>query len=306
MHVNLCAARSGGVNPGPGIADVVSVAERVVILSDLHLGRARQTAGSAALLRPIWQGASQLILNGDTAEVHHKDQWSQSARQVMQLFDMCEEDDVKLTLVSGNHDPFLSDTRAISLAGGLVFVTHGDVFHPAVAPWSPRAAKMLAVFTQAMATIDPESRGSLEDHLLASQHASHAEWQVLADEDYRVSWYDLIVHPLAFVTSMRYWHTFPRLAAKFAAKHAPQARFVIFGHTHCSSVNTIGAHTVINTGGFGMHRKPLAVVVEDEQLSVFKIVRRGGLFHLADRAHAVFALKRQSVVARPPVDVSAA
>ena len=274
--------------------------ERIVILSDLHLGRSRHSAGSAEMLRPLWQGAAQLILNGDTAEVHHKKEWSQAARQVLRLFDMCEEDGTHLTFISGNHDPFLSDTRALSLMGGQVFVTHGDAFHPAIAPWSPRAAHMRRVFTKALATIDPESRGSLEDHLEASQHASHAEWQVLADDDYRLGLLAMLVHPFTFAASMRWWHLYPRLAAAFAARHAPHARFIVTGHTHFSSVYNINGRTIINTGGFGTYRKPRAVIIENGELRVHKIVRRGDLFSLASRAHAIFALDPVSPIGAVP------
>ena len=41
---------------------------RIVILSDTHLSDGRRGAGSAEALRPLWQGADRLILNGDTAE----------------------------------------------------------------------------------------------------------------------------------------------------------------------------------------------------------------------------------------------
>jgi UDP-2,3-diacylglucosamine pyrophosphatase LpxH len=312
MYLDVNAAPRRAVNIRPGNADEADVSERIVILSDLHLGRPRHSAGSAEKLRPLWQGATQLILNGDTAEVHHKDQWSQAARQVLRLFDMCEEDGAHLTLISGNHDPFLSDVRALGLAGGQVFVTHGDAFHPAVAPWSPRAAHMRRAFAKALALLDPESRGSLEDHLEASQHAGHAEWQVLADVEQRPSLWSLIVHPFAFAASMRWWRLYPGLAAAFATRHAPHARYVVSGHTHFSSIRNIGGRTIINTGGFGMHRKPLAVVIENDEVRVHKIGRSGDLFVLAPRPHSVFALEPQppGVVQLPPlplpVEVTAA
>jgi UDP-2,3-diacylglucosamine pyrophosphatase LpxH len=303
------APRRAAFNFRPGNADDGGVQERIVILSDLHLGRPRHSAGSAERLRPLWQGASQLILNGDTAEVHHRSQWSQAARQVLRLFDMCEEDGTHLTLISGNHDPFLSDVRALGLAGGQVFVTHGDAFHPAIAPWSPRAAHMRRAFKQALATLDPESRGSLEHHLEASQHAGHAEWQVLADEAQRPSLWAMLVHPFAFAASMRWWRLYPGMAAAFAAKHAPEARYVVSGHTHFSSIRRIDGRTIINTGGFGMYRKPFAIVIENDALRVHKIDRQGELFVLAPRPHSIFELNPQPaqvVPFPPPVEVSAA
>ena len=41
--------------------------------------------------------------------------------------------------------------RAITLADGAIYITHGDAFHPAVAPWSPFAASMRQSFEIALA-----------------------------------------------------------------------------------------------------------------------------------------------------------
>lgn len=269
------------------------MADRVVILSDLHLGRTHFSAGSAAALRPLWQGATRLILNGDTAEVHHPRNWSIAARQVLQLFDLCEADGVELTLISGNHDPFISDQRALTLADGQVFVTHGDVLHPAVAPWSPRAARMREVFAQAMASLAGESRSELERHLEASQHASHAEWQALEQQAGKSSFRAMLLHPWSFIASLHYWQQYPGLAAAFAAQHAPEAKFIITGHTHCSSVTQIKGRTIINTGGFGMHRKPLAVVIERDAVRVHTIIRTGETFAMTKLPRNNFALAIQ-------------
>ena len=92
---------------------------------------------SAVALRPLWAGASNLIINGDVAEVHHPEHWADAATQLLQLLDLCEKDGVALTLLSGNHDPFIGEVRHLHLANHQVFVTHGDALHPAIAPWSP-------------------------------------------------------------------------------------------------------------------------------------------------------------------------
>ena len=153
---------------------------RIVIISDLHLGRPRCAASSAAALRPLWDGASHLIVNGDAAEIHHPRHWPRAAREMLSLFDLCEADGVELTLLSGNHDPYITDLRHLHLADGLVFVTHGDVLHPAIAPWSPAAARMRQAHEAALAAMPPEARGELEARLSISQHASFTEWEELA------------------------------------------------------------------------------------------------------------------------------
>ena len=68
---------------------------RTVILSDTHLAGNGQGAGSADALRPLWQGADELILNGDTAELSHPTLRADAAREVMRIQDLCEEDGVR-------------------------------------------------------------------------------------------------------------------------------------------------------------------------------------------------------------------
>ena len=85
------------------------MSKRIVILSDTHLGRPSCAAKSAASLRPLWNNATNLIINGDVAEVHHPDHWADAATQLLQLLDLCEKDGVALTLLSGNHDPFIGE-----------------------------------------------------------------------------------------------------------------------------------------------------------------------------------------------------
>lgn len=272
--------------------------ERIVILSDLHLGRPHCAASNAEALRPLWQGADHLIINGDVAEIHHPRHWTIAARETMRLFDFCERDGVELTLLSGNHDPFISDIRHLSIARGHVFVTHGDVLHPAVAPWSPASGRIRQANEAALAALPAESRGHLEARLSASQHASWMEWATverLADEAAHSTVVGMLIRPWALVKVLHYWRRIPRLAADFAAEHAPLARFVIIGHTHRPGIWTIDGRVIVNTGSYGFPGRPLAVVIEGERLSVVDIRDVDGVYGLHDRARATFTLPEASI-----------
>ena len=129
------------------------MSQRTVIVSDTHLGRPHGSVGSADAMRPLWQGVDRLIINGDAAEVHHPIHRAAAARQILRLVDLCDADGVTLTLLSGNHDPYLSETRHLSLAGGAVFVTHGDVLHPSIVPWSPAAPVIRQAHREARAVL---------------------------------------------------------------------------------------------------------------------------------------------------------
>ncbi|MDY7110622.1 MAG: metallophosphoesterase family protein [Planctomycetota bacterium] len=269
------------------------MARPIVILSDLHLGRRRGAARCAEALRPLWDGADHLIINGDVAEVHHPKHWTVAARQTLRLFDLCESDGVDLTLLSGNHDPFITDLRHLHLAGGAVFVTHGDVLHPAVSPWSPAAGRMRAANEAALAALEPEQRGDLEARLSATQHAAYAEWhdiQRLAEEARHSTITGMLIRPWALLKVIAYWNAFPPLAAEFAAEHAPAARFVVLGHTHRAGVWEFDDRIIINTGSFGFPGTPRAVLVEDGTLSVWGIRHRRGAYRRDERPHRVFTL----------------
>jgi UDP-2,3-diacylglucosamine pyrophosphatase LpxH len=266
------------------------VAQRVLILSDTHLGRPRCAARSGAALRPLWQGIDHLVLNGDVGEVHHPLHWPASAREVMHLLELAEADGVQVTLLSGNHDPYLSDLRHLTLARGEVFVTHGDVLHPAVAPWSPAAARMRAAHQQALEATEPPLRETLESRLAAAQHASFAEWNELRRESARSTIPRMLLRPWAIAQVFAYWRAAPRLAAEFAAAHCPGARFVVVGHTHRPSVRRVRGRTIINTGSFGFPGRPYAVLVGDALLEVRRVIDRGHEYQLDPRSAARFRL----------------
>lgn len=263
---------------------------RIVIISDTHLGRPKHAARSAEALRPLWRGADRLIVNGDVAEVHHPRHWSDAARETLQLFDLCEEDDVALTLLSGNHDPYLTDLRHLHMAGHSILITHGDAFHPAIAPWSPAAGRLRKAHKRALAALEPESHDHLESRLSAAQHASHEEWNDLTEEAGHSTVRAMCVRPWAILQVLLYWRAFPKLAAAFAAAHAPRAKYIIVGHTHHAGVWTIGDHVIINTGSYGFPGKPRAVVLEGGAMTIHDVRLNGDAYELADDPIAAYEL----------------
>ncbi|MFK7960180.1 MAG: metallophosphoesterase [Phycisphaerales bacterium] len=258
------------------------MAERILILSDLHLGRPGPERGPASLA-PLWSDVDRVVLNGDTAEVHHPDHWSTAARSVLALMDRCDADEVELTVLSGNHDPYISDLRHLRLAGGSVLVTHGDAMHPAVAPWSPAAGRMRAAHREAVAAMPTEVRDRLTARLAASQHAAFAEWRddaAIAREARRSTIVQMLLRPWSVFQVMHYWAIFPRRAAEFAAAHDPDAQWVVTGHTHWPGVWRTGDRTIINTGSFSTPCRPRAVVVDGPALRFHELVFRAGTWRL--------------------------
>lgn len=253
----------------------------IVIISDTHLGRPNCAALSAKALRPLWQDASQLIINGDIAEIHHPKHADDAREQVNKLYEYCERDGIILTMLSGNHDPYISDLRHVHLAEGNIFVTHGDVLHPAIVPWSPSAPRVRIAFEKALSAVKPEYQDNLISLLAVSEYVSAQECRTLTNATSHSSIKGMLQRPWSILKVLYYWKIVPHMAAQFTKHHSPKAKYMIFGHTHRPGIWHFEDMTVINTGSFGFPGRPWAVTIEDLQLSVWKILRRKGTYCLA-------------------------
>lgn len=246
---------------------------RTVILSDTHLAGNGSGAGCADALRPLWQGADELIINGDVAELSHPDLRVDAAREVMQIQDLCEADGVRLTMLAGNHDPHLTDRRFLRLCSGEVFLTHGDMLHPAISPWTTHARKLRELHQDALRQLTLIDRSQIEMRAQAAAHASNQKWEHIAAEELPqlgpIARQADRINKIAKV--LWFWQRLPGLAARFAQRYAPDARFFVFGHIHRAGVWRFGHQTIINTGAYHCPRNPHAVVVDGQTLTMHKV-----------------------------------
>ena len=263
---------------------------KTLILSDLHMAAGKRCLPDPAMLRPLWRDVDALVLNGDVAEVHHVELRAHAARLALRLIEMCEDDGVAVTILAGNHDPYISDLRHVVLGDGQVLVTHGDAFHPDISPWCPHARRLRDQYAAAMERLDPIQRKELAHRLDAARFASHMEW--LTEKEHRTTIKQLLARPTRVLTLLRYWRDVPHLANQWAQEHTPDARFVVFGHTHRQGVWHIGGRTVINTGSFGFPGRPQAVVLDDADatLTMWPLVRRGKVYDYATRPRGQWGL----------------
>jgi predicted phosphodiesterase len=259
--------------------------ERILVISDTHLARPGKAAGRSAWLRPLWQGFDELIVNGDLAETSDPHQRGPAARQVLELTQLCEDDGVKLTLISGNHDPLITDRRYLRLRGGDVFLTHGDILHPAISPWSEHRHRLQALYNDALQSLDPDATGSIEARHLATQLASRMKWDDLHEPADVGKLRRAIGMADKLGRTLWYWHRLPRDAAAFARRYVPECRYFLFGHIHRAGIWPLGGRTIINTGSYQSPKNPRAVALVGETLTVHKVQQdpQDHLYHLADR-----------------------
>lgn len=199
---------------------------------------------------------------------------------MLRLYDLCEADGVALTLLSGNHDPYLSDLRHLNLASGIVFVTHGDVLHPSIAPWTPSAPRIRAAHNEALVS-----------RLSTWQYAAYVRWADFEEACGRSTLLTMARCPWLVGIILAYWKSLPTVAADFAAEHAPQARYFVCGHSPRQGIWARGDMTVINTGSFGLPGRPLAVVIDDGQLTVWRITRRSCCYRFGQRPMRTIELR---------------
>ena len=269
---------------------------RTVALSDLHLGRPDGAACANAFERIVSE-ADRVIVNGDIAELHHARFQADAERELDIFRDLCASRGVKLDLVAGNHDPFVSEHRALSIADGAVYITHGDAFHPAVAPWSPYSGSMRATFAAALASARADS-GMREDEALfaAAREASIAEWRVMGAGAHVSTLANMAVRPHRALTVIGYWLRYPALAANWAQRFAPRAGTVLVGHSHRAFARTVQGLMVVNTGSYGFPGTPHAVVLEGSNASFHRITLDGARYALSPEPSRRWRLSAREAV----------
>ena len=261
-----------------------------LIISDTHLGRRRRATVEA--LRPVWRGIDDLVINGDVAEVQLPRLRSAAVKEVEQLKSLTEKDGVNLRLISGNHDAFLTDTRHIEFADGQVLAMHGDGLHPAVAPWTQSAKTMQALTEKALQNIEPHEHDCLTTRLSIAQSVGHSEFleeHVLHDTGGSNA-ARVLLKPWEVPRVLHYWRSEPELAVRFLDRYAPQARFLILGHSHHAGVWQRGERVIINTGGFTFPAKPWCVMIKDNELSIHRIYKTSGKYQRIEQPAHHFAL----------------
>lgn len=255
------------------------------ILSDLHYGDHAGRLRRLDELAPLLEGVDHLVLNGDSVDTRPSAHPHHSARCRAELLAFCADRVPHLSLITGNHDPDLSACHHLDLAGGEVFVVHGDILYPDLVPWSRDAPVVRRRLREEFRRAAPGSRGSLAHRAAAFRRVSASlpqrhppgipAWQALLS-----FLADTVWPPHRAALILHSWLVLPARAARLGARHRPAARFILTGHTHYPGCwpHRRGP-VVINTGSFTRPLGALAVDLQGGALRVRTVVRRDSNYH---------------------------
>ncbi|MFH1497341.1 MAG: metallophosphoesterase [Verrucomicrobiota bacterium] len=276
---------------------VPMTAPRIRIFSDLHFGDPCSTLRSLEALTPLFGDADELIFNGDTLDtvVTGENRPLQTARAFFAALDR------PVTLLSGNHDPDISGHAELSVRDDRVWITHGDVLFPNVAPWSHYAAQIPRRLAELATGIPPADLVLIETRLRLNRIASGEIIEPPAFFDpsplarlRRLA--HVLFPPTRPLAMLRAWRETPRLAAGLAREQRPRARVVVLGHTHHPGVWSVSGSpriTVINTGSFTRPFGAAFVDIHEERVRVTRIKHHGATLR-PGRVLADFTLRELS------------
>lgn len=255
------------------------------IFSDLHFGDRGTRVCELAQLRPLLDGADHLVLNGDSLDTRPGPAPQHTAACAAAIRDFFPRHAPRITYLTGNHDADFSSEHALDLAGGTVFVTHGDIFFPTIVPWSIDAPLVERLVAEELRALPGDPFSDLAEHLALFRRVALRLPQRHQSERNPLKHLASLLHdtmwpPLRIFRIFAAWREAPVAAAALARRHRPQARFVIAGHTHRAGIWPERPGIVfINTGSYC---QPLlgttAVDLRADTLIVRQVAQRGGEF----------------------------
>jgi predicted phosphodiesterase len=255
-------------------------AGRLRIFSDLHFCDPRSVLQDLECFAPLLGNAERVVFNGDSIDTHVPSQ----ARHLGELRDFAARSGRETTWLSGNHDPDISEHAELLLHDERLWITHGDVFFHAVAPWSHHAAELRRRFAEALHPLPEPERDRVETRLRLHRQIVRAlpEPMELWNQSpvarlRRLA--QIAFPPRRPFEILRAWTSTPRRVAALALAQRPNAQVVILGHTHYPGVWRVPVERgrppliVVNTGSFTRPFGGAFVEIEGERLRVRRIRR---------------------------------
>jgi predicted phosphodiesterase len=260
-------------------------AQLIRIISDVHYADRSSRVRSLEQLRPLLEGISALVVNGDMLDTRPSNDPEGTKAAHGAVRDFAASAGVPVTFLTGNHDPDISDVHSLEFADGKILVTHGDVLFDSIVPWSKDAPMIRTRIIAALAALPEGESERFEGRIKAFRTVAASVPQLHQSEKDPLRYLmrfmsDTIWPPQRAFTILQSWGQTPERAASFAQRHRPKAGFVVVGHTHKPGVwKTRSGTVVINTGSFTRPFGAMGAEVSPGRLKVHRIVSRKGRFH---------------------------
>ncbi len=249
IRVRLCYPWSpNSLSPVSGV---------IRILSDLHYGDRGGRIRKLPELAPLLEGASSLVLNGDTLDTRPGPDPAATAALRAEVREFFSRSAPSTTFLTGNHDPDISEHHSLDLAAGQVLLMHGDVIFEDLVPWSQDAPHIRKLLDEQLAALPAAEREHLDSRLPVYRRVAALIPQRHQSErnalKYALGYIaDTVWPPLRTFRILRAWHRAPRLTATLTRRSRPRAKFAVIGHIHRPGIWTLpNGVTVLNTGSFG-------------------------------------------------------
>ena len=239
---------------------------RVLILSDLHLGnKASKATGMLDGLARVARQYDRIILNGDTLDRYEcVSRLEYVSRDFETIKSVCASRSGPPELLTGNHDPAISDTHWLYLKESQTLVFHGDCVADVTHP-SDKNESLLAAYVRKHWTAiggRPSRFSELAETYRRLQGEHLRSFPRIEKGSSFLYLAALLYPPRKPFDILRYVFNSPHLAAGVAAAHDAPVKHVVIGHTHRAGTWTINGRTVMNTGSFMPLSLPSAVVIE--------------------------------------------
>lgn len=229
------------------------MSERVLILSDLHMGHPVSRLERVAALAPLLEGVDTVVWNGDTWQEMTPPFRERSAEMLSELDALCAALGVRQRHLPGNHDPSWQGPGWLELAQGAIVVSHGDALMDGGSPWK-REILLNQHVVDALWQQYPQARvNPVERHALAREIAVH-----LPSADHpegRRLWqraHDAIHPPQRALKILEAWLGQGNFGHAYCERFFPACQVLIIGHFHQHGLWRRGSRLILNTGSF-MH-----------------------------------------------------
>jgi len=266
------------------------------IFSDIHYGDRASSLTSLAAITPLFEGATQIVLNGDTLDTRPSRNPAATLAAKDHVLDYFQRNAPPTSWLTGNHDPDISDLHALELAERSVYVTHGDILFENIVPWGRDVEVLTKRINAELGRLSSSDREILANRFAAvrcvcatipQRHQSERNavkyaWGFIRD----TAW-----PPFRILRVLQAWRETPARVERLLERFRLPAKVFVMGHTHRLGITRTSAGvTIINSGSFCPPNGGGVVDICSDHAVLRAIEKRGKEFRFgATLAHIALA-----------------